>query len=90
MPGIRMVLFRVVFDFVLSHWLIFILDYEQIYRSSTSFPYASTNTNNMMMSSQVFAPTSAGVGAPTQPNGSTSSTSPFYAPNMFDMHNMYL
>jgi hypothetical protein len=57
------------------------LDYEQIYRSTGTFPYGSTNPNNMMMSGQLLPP---------PPPPATASSSPFYTPNMFDVHNVYL
>ncbi|CAF1145304.1 unnamed protein product [Adineta ricciae] len=56
-------------------------DYEQIYRSTGTFPYSSTNASTMMMSGQVLPP---------PPATATHSSSPFYTPNMFDVHNVYL
>ncbi|CAF0823264.1 unnamed protein product [Rotaria sp. Silwood1] len=56
-------------------------DYEQIYRSTGNFPYASTNSNNIMMHGQVLPP---------PPPAATPSSSSFYTPNIFDVHNVYL
>ncbi|UJR21451.1 hypothetical protein I4U23_024536 [Adineta vaga] len=48
-------------------------DYEQIYRSTATFPYPSSN-----------------VSAPVFPQSTSNSSSTFYTPNMFDVHNVYL
>lgn len=51
----------------------FYLDYEQIYRSTTSFPYPPSN-----------------VSGPVFPPSTSTPSSTFYTPNMFDVHNVYL
>ncbi|CAF1560533.1 unnamed protein product, partial [Adineta ricciae] len=48
-------------------------DYEQIYRSTTTFPYPPSN-----------------VSGPVFPPSTSTSSSTFYTPNMFDVHNVYL
>ena len=66
------------------------LDYDNIYRSSGSFPYSTTTSNNIMMHGQVLGPTPLPPPPPPSPRTTTASSSSFYTPNIFDIHNIYL
>jgi hypothetical protein len=83
MPGTQTVSSNIFFLSQIKGIFFLRLDYEQIYRSTGTFPYSSANSNNMMMPTQVLAP-------PPPPTATSSSSSSFYTPNVFDVHNVYL